>query len=79
MMTDMGRVTDRTEAVKALMELNDRKKTSISFMAFRIVLSAVFLLTALGTSHGIRYVLLGILLIMVVAERLHSRYRRNTR
>jgi hypothetical protein len=59
--------------------MSDSKKTSASFIVFRVVLSAVFLLTALGASHRVRYVLLGILVIMILAERLYLRYLEWTR
>jgi hypothetical protein len=56
---------------------DDKKKVSASSMVFRIILSAVFLLTAVGASHGVRYALLGILLCITVGERLYSRSRRH--
>lgn len=53
--------------------LPDWREWSLFSFVFRVVLSAVFLLTALGASHAVRYVLLGICLAMILGERVIER------
>lgn len=45
------------------------QKTSASHVAFRVVLGSIGVLTVLGTSHAVRYVLCGVLVATFHKER----------
>ena len=55
--------------------VDDKKKTSVSTLMFRIVLSVVGVLTVLNVSHGIRYALVGVLFAIALSEWLYARYQ----
>ncbi len=56
--------------------MDNKRKTSVSFMAFRAVLALIGIFTVLDVSHGIRYALVGVMLAIVLGEWLFSRHLR---
>jgi hypothetical protein len=58
--------------------VRDGQKTSASHIVFRVVLAGIGVLTVLGTSHAVRYVLCGVLVAILVGESLWSRRQKRS-